>query len=116
LMYAVRYSSLAHPSLTKWYAMALVFFLSVDVGAVVLAKTDWFSPKIKVGSSTVITIIRNLKGSRSLTYSVACFIATNLPPNVLVLQEPCILELHYIGELFKTMNSAQERWVTKSPV
>ena len=59
-MYAVRHSSQAHPSLTKWYAMALDFFLSVDAGAVVLAKTDWLSLKTKAGLPTVIPIIRNL--------------------------------------------------------
>ncbi len=114
-MYTVCHSSLAHPSLTKWYAIELDFFLSVDAGAVVLAKTDWLSPKMKAGLSTVIPIIRNLK-RRPQIYYVACFIKTNLLPNVLVLQEPCFLELQYIGTLFKkTMNPIQECRVTKSP-
>ncbi len=114
-MYAVRHSSLAHPSLTKWYAMALDFFFSVEAGAVVFARTDWLSPKMNASSSTVIPIIRNSK-QRPRTYSVACFMATNLLPKVLVSQEPCFLELHYIGALFKkTINPIRERRVTKSP-
>ncbi len=115
LMYAVRHSSLAHPSLTKWYAMALDFFFSVEAGAVVFARMDWLSPKIKSGSSTVIPIIHNLK-PRPWTYSVACFMATNWLPKVLVSQEPCFLELQYIGALLrKTINPIQEHWLTKSP-
>ncbi len=115
LMYAVHHSSLAHPSLTEWYAMALDFFFSVEAGAVVFARTNWVSPKTKAGSSTVIPIIRNLK-QRPRTYSVACFMATNLFPKVLVSQEPCFLELQYIGALFKkTINPIQEHRVTKSP-
>ncbi len=115
LMYAVCHSSLAHPSLTKWYAMSLDFFFSVEAGAVVFARTDWLSPKTKAGSSTVIPIIHNLK-QRPRTYSVACCMATNSLPKVLVSQEPCFLELQYIGALFKkTINPVRERRVTKFP-
>jgi hypothetical protein len=115
LIYAVCHSSLAHPSLTKWYAMAFDFFFSVEAGAVVFAKTDWLSPNTNAGLLTVIPIILNLK-RRPQTYSVACFMATNSLPNVLVSQEPCFFELQYIGALFRnTMNPVQERQVTKSP-
>ena len=49
-------------------------------------------------------------------YSVACFVATNSLPKVLVSQDPCFFELQYIGALFKnTMNPVQERRVIKSP-
>jgi hypothetical protein len=89
--------------------MALDFFFSVEVGAVVFASTDWLSPNTKAGSSTVIPIILNLK-RRPQTYSVACFIATNSLPNVLLLQELCFFELQYIGALFrKTINPVRER-------
>ena len=40
LIYAVLHSSLAQPSLSKWYAMALDFFFKVDAGAEVFARTD----------------------------------------------------------------------------
>jgi hypothetical protein len=39
-----------------------------------------------------------------------------LLPKVLISQEPCFLELQYIGALFKkTINPIRERRVTKSP-
>ena len=114
LMYAVLHSFFAQPSLTKWYAMALDFFFSMDAGAEVLAKTDWLSPNTEAGSSTVILIMPNLK-RRPRTYSVACLIAMNSLPKVLVSQDPCFFKLHYIGALFKnTMNLVQEQWVIKS--
>jgi hypothetical protein len=117
LIYAVCHSSLAHPSLTKWYVMLLDFFFSVEAGAIVFARMDWLSPKMKSGSSTVIPIIHNLKRRPPRTYSVACFMATNWLPKVLVSQEPCFLELQYIRALFKkTINPVRERQVTKSPV
>ena len=40
LTYDVRHSSLAHPSLTKWYEMLLDFFFNCEAGAVVFANTD----------------------------------------------------------------------------
>ncbi len=100
LIYAVLHSSLAQPSLTKWYAMALDFYFKVDAGAEVLAKTDWLSPNTKAGSSTVIPNIHNLKRKPRM-YLVACFIATNSLLKVLVSQVPCFFELQYIGELLK---------------
>ena len=105
--YAVLHSSRATPSRTKLYAMAFDLFFSVDAGAVVLFKTDWLSPKTNAGSSTV-------RSPR--TYSVACFIATNSLPKVLVSHEFCFFELQYIGELFrKTINPVLERRVMRSP-
>ncbi len=115
LIYAVLHSSLAQPSLTKWYAMALDFFFKVDARAEVLAKKDWLSPNTKADSSTVIPNIHNLK-RKPRTYSVACFIATNLLPKVLVSQDPCFFELQYIGKLFKkTIKPVGEQRVIKSP-
>ena len=49
LMYAVRHFSWAHPSHMKWYAILCVFFFIMDLVILVLASTDWLSPKMKVG-------------------------------------------------------------------
>lgn len=43
-IYAVRHSSLAISSLTKWYAIPCDFFFKADSGRVVLYSTDWLSP------------------------------------------------------------------------
>ncbi len=72
--------------------MALDFFFNVDPGVVVLASTDWLSPKTNAGSSTVMPIILSLY-LKPRIYSVAYFIATNSLPNVLVSHEVCFFEL-----------------------
>jgi len=64
------------------------------------------------GSSTLIPIILSLK-RKPWTYSVACFIATNSLPNVLVSREVCFFELQYIGALFRnTINPFLDQPVT----
>jgi hypothetical protein len=95
--------------------MALDFFFNVEPGAVVLASTDWLSTNTEAGSSTVIPIIRSLYLKPQI-YSVACFIATNSLPNVLVSQDVCFFELQLIGApLRNTINPVRERQVSKSP-
>jgi hypothetical protein len=102
-------SSLTTPSRTKWYARTYWFFFNVDPGTVVLHKTDWLSPNTNAGSSTKFPLILNLY-RKPQTYSVACFIATNSLPNLLVSQEFCFFELQYIGALFKnTINPVLDR-------
>jgi hypothetical protein len=95
--------------------MAFDFFFKVDAGAVILASTDWLSPKTNVGSLIVMPIIHSLY-LKPRAYSVACFIATNSLPKVLVLQEVCFFKLQYIGAQFrKTTKLVWDQRVTKSP-
>jgi hypothetical protein len=86
--------------------MVLDFFFKVDAGAVVLASTDWLSPKTNVGMLTVMPIIHSLY-LKPRAYSIACFIATNSLPKVLVLQE--------VAQFRKTTKPIWDQQVTKSP-
>ena len=114
LTQVVLHSSRAHPSRTKWYAIELDFFFNVESGAVVFARTDWLSPYINVGSLHWIPNILSLQRSPR-TYSVACFIATNSLPNVLVLHDVCFFESQQMGAPFRnTMKPVLERQVSVS--
>ena len=112
LMYAILHSSLALPSLTKWYAMELDFFFSTESGIVLLASTLLLSPRIKHGKSTGIPIVRSLY-LKPLKYSQHCFIAMYSEPKVLVSMPVWRFENQYTGALFnRTMNPVLERRVT----
>ena len=115
LTYAVRHSSFAVPSRTKWKAIEEDFFFNVECGMVVFARTDLLLPKINVGSLTGMPIIRSLY-LRPLTYSQHCFMATNSDPKELVSRDVWCFENQYIGaELRKTMKPVRDHLVTVSP-
>jgi len=91
------------------------FFFNVECGFDVFTNTDWLSPKINVGPSTGIPIIRNLY-QRPRTYSQQLFIATNSDLNEEVSTLVCFFENQYIGAEFKNIkNPVLERRVVTSP-
>jgi len=105
----------ATASLTRWYAMELCFFLSVDVGTVALVTTDLLSQNTLAGPSIGMPIILSLYLIAS-NISTRMRMATNSDPNVddsIVLWD---LEYHCIGEQFKyIMIPVCDRRVTLFP-